>query len=175
VVLRVDELSKLGGRPCPHLREVGGCSIHARRPSICRAYRCLWLRGGLEDGDRPDRLGAVVDVDPGGGAPFLAIRQSRPGVFDASPRLQAIAAAYRESLPVHVTDVEDVMDPERPLRILLPGGEEQQVEGDVLTLLRHGHVVERRRLSWLGSRARRLLQRWRALRIARRHARPPAV
>ena len=59
-VLRVDELAKLGGVPCIH-QDVGakGCSIHPSRPKICRAYRCLWLSGGLAEADRPHRLGAV--------------------------------------------------------------------------------------------------------------------
>ena len=69
-VLRVDELKKLGGVDCQHQRKPGefdepksfGCAIHDRRPQICRSYHCLWIAGGLSAGDRPDKLGAVVDI-----------------------------------------------------------------------------------------------------------------
>ena len=90
-VLRVDELSKLGGQDCAHQRAEGGCAIHARRPDICRAYHCLWLRGHFEESDRPDRLGAVLDFVNHGGQVMLEVREARAGSFDASPRLQQIA------------------------------------------------------------------------------------
>ncbi len=169
-VLRVDELGKLGGEPCVHLRRAGdGCSIHPTRPGICRAYRCLWLRGALEDDDRPDRLGAVLDVANDGGGPYLAIREARAGAFDRSPRLREIAERHRASMPVRITSASDVMNPERPYRVLLPGGVEHRVEGDWVTVLREGRPPERRRVPWLERGVRRLvlrLQAWRLRRLA---------
>lgn len=157
VVLRVDELAKLGGTPCPELGPPGsGCSIHASRPGICRRYRCLWLRGWFEDDDRPDRLGALLDYDPAGGHPRLAIREARAGVFEESARLKEIAERMREQMPVRVTDSDDVLDPDRPFRVLLAGGEEQRVTGDVVTVYRDGQQAEERRLPWLERQARRL-------------------
>ena len=158
-VLRVDELAKLAGRPCPELRphrQGHGCGIYARRPGICRAYRCLWLRGGLEEADRPDRLGAVLDVVAQGATPRLEIRQARPGTFDTSPRLREIAERYRETMPVRLTDVEDVANPDRPFRVLLAGGEEQRVRGEEVTLYRDGRPVATQRLWWLERLVRRL-------------------
>ena len=79
-VLRVDELSKLGGTSCVHQDvDVPGCAIHAARPEICRGYRCLWLRGGLESDDRPDRLRAVVDVRTNGTSSWLEVREADRG------------------------------------------------------------------------------------------------
>jgi hypothetical protein len=171
VVLRVDELEKLGGTPCRQLRpQGGGCGIHARRPQICRSYECLWLRGGLREEDRPDRLGAVVDLDPSGGALHLAIRQAEAGCFDRSPRLREIAEAYREIVPVHVTDVVDVMDADRPFRILLAGGLEHRVAGDLVRVHRDGELVGERRLSRSGRLARRLLLGVRRIRLRRLRA-----
>jgi len=168
VVLRVDELGKLGGTPCRHLLpQAGGCGIHSRRPGICRAYECLWLRGGFRQEDRPDRLGAVVDLDPSGGALHLAIRQAEAGAFDRSPRLREIAEAYREIVPVHVTDVDDVMDADRPFRVLLAGGVEQRVAGEAVRIHRDGELVEERRLSRAGGLARRLLLSLRRGRLRR--------
>ena len=107
-------LAKLGGEPCPHLGAPGtGCSIHARRPGICRAYRCLWLQGGLGEEDRPDRLGAVVDLTTEGMTTRLTIREATPGAFEGSARLQQIAASFRDSTPVRVTDTQ------RPLEGLI--------------------------------------------------------
>jgi hypothetical protein len=161
----VDEIGKLGGRPCVHQRPEGGCSVHARRPQVCRDYGCLWLRGALADEDRPDRLGAVLDFMYQGGAPSLAIREETPGAFDRSARLQAIAEEFRENLPVRITDAHDVMNPDRPFRVLLPGGEEQRVEGERVVHLRHGVRVGERRMPWLERLVRRLSIRLRAARL----------
>ena len=114
VVLRVDELAKLGGEPCRHLRAGAGCGIHAERPGICRAYECLWLGGGLEEEDRPDRLGAVLDVVAVGETHRLEIREAERGAFGRSPRLRAIAERYRASMPVRITDVAAPLDPDAP-------------------------------------------------------------
>jgi len=167
-VLRVDELAKLGGTPCPKLRPAGdGCSIHATRPSICRAYRCLWLRGGLDDTDRPDRLGAVLDVAFEGDGPFLAVREAEAGAFQRSPRLREIAERYRESMPVRITSASDVMDPDRSYRLLLPGGEDQLVEGERITVFRDGRALATRRMPWLERSLRRLVLRFQARRLRR--------
>jgi hypothetical protein len=167
-LLRVDELGKPGGTPCIHQRSQGpGCGIHAARPTICRAYRCLWLQGSLEDEDRPDRLGAVVNLRPVGESLRLEIVQAQPGVFDASPRLRGIAERYRGSMPVRITDLAAPLDPDAPFRLLLPDGEEQRVAGERITLLRQGRVVSERRLPWLERRVRRLLLAWSGFRLRR--------
>ena len=151
-VLRVDELRKLGGTPCVHQRAAGGCGIYAERPGICRAYRCLWLGGGLRDEDRPDALGAVLDVVRQGGSAWLEIREAEPGAFERSARLQEIAQEHRRSMPVRIADTADVLDPGRRFRVLLPGGEERVVEGEWTTLVRPGLPDARLRLP--------LLERW---------------
>ena len=167
-VLRVDELGKPAGIPCAKLRAAhagGGCGIHPTRPGICRAYRCAWLEGRFRDEDRPDRLGAVVDFAPRGAGFELVIVQQEPGAFDRSERLREIADAHRESLLVRVSDVENVRDPDRPFRVLLPGGEEHRVTGESVQILRDGRPVAERRLPWLERLARRLLVRIRSWRL----------
>lgn len=166
-VLRVDELAKRGGEDCVHQRPEGGCRIHASRPGICRAYRCLWLRGRLEPADRPDRLGAVLDFVNHGGQLMLEIRQARAGSFDASPRLQEIAERQRVSLPVRISDSDDVMDPDRPFRVLLPEGEEHRVTGDTVEVHRPGEPVQVRRLHLVERLARKAMLRLRGHRLRR--------
>jgi len=163
-VLRVDELAKPAGRDCIHQRAAGGCGIHATRPGICRAYRCLWLQGGLEDDERPDATGGVVDLETTGVGLRLAIREARPGSFGASPALQAIAERYRVSMPVRITDTADPSDRDRPFRVLLADGVEQRVAGDRVEIWRDGRLVETRRMPWLDRIARRLAIAWRARR-----------
>ena len=178
-VLRVDELGKPGGVPCRHLRAgAPGCGIHATRPTICRRYRCLWLQGGLEEEDRPDRLGAVLDLLTQAGTTHLAVREAEPGALERSPRLRAVAERYRAFLPVRITDTRDVMDPDAPVRLLLPDGEEQRVEGEWVSVFREGRLAERRRLSAPQRLARRALlrfRRWRVARARRRAAQEPAA
>jgi hypothetical protein len=158
-LLRVDELRKLGGSPCPKLRappEPPGCGIHARRPAICRGYSCLWLAGGLEPEDRPDRLGAVLDVATEGAVTRLRVHESRPGAYERSARLREIVTQYRESMPVRISDASRAHDPEAPLRELGPGGTELRIEGDWIVRFADGRELSRRRLPWLERGLRRL-------------------
>jgi hypothetical protein len=175
-LLRVDALGKLGGTPCVHQRPgrpEGACAIHAERPRICRAYRCLWLEGGLEEADRPDRLGAVLSLAARGETPTLHVHEARPGAVDESPRLQEIVERFREALPVRVCDVGDVHDPERPVRVLLSGGVEHRLLGDAVEVRRPGAPPERRRLPWADRALRRAALAWRRLhlRLVRRRGR----
>ena len=171
-LLRVDELAKLGGTPCLHQRAEGGCAIHPRRPGICRRYRCLWLQGGLEEGDRPDRLGAVLDLASRGGFPELVVHEAVPGAFDRSPRLREIAERHRVAMPVRILDSQGVLDADRPFRVLLPGGDEQRVAGERIEIWRDGVRVASRRLPWLERLVRRALLAASRLRL-RRHRRGP--
>jgi len=164
----VDELRKRGGTPCRELRRAPappGCGIHATRPGICRAYACLWLSGGLDDGDRPDRLGAVLDLVTEGGLTRLRVHEATPGAFERSPRLREIVAQYREAMPVRLSDVSRAGDPDAPVRELSAGGAELRIEGEWLTQLAAGVVVERRRLPWLERSLRRLALAWRARKL----------
>ncbi len=191
-LLRVDELAKLAGTPCVHQRgkaaqrprsepeasgarapaEEGGCQIYARRPAICRSYRCLWLRGSLDEEDRPDRLGAVLDLASRGGLPELVVHEAEPGAFDRSPRLREIAERYRPSMPVRILDAASVLDPERPYRVLLAGGEERRVAGERVETWRGGVRIGMERLAWLERIARRAAIALRRLRL-RPHRRGP--
>lgn len=170
-VLRVDELPKLGGVPCAKL-VADGCGIYARRPPVCRGYRCMWLQGALDVEDRPDRLGAVLDVVVEAGVQRLSIREAVAGTFDASPRLQAIAAKYREQMPVKLSTAERAMDPDAPFRLLLAGGEERRVAGEEVEIWRGGVLEHRERLPWFERTLRRGLLAWQAWRLRRLHSRP---
>jgi Fe-S-cluster containining protein len=160
-VLRVDELGKRAGHDCVHQRDERGCSIHATRPDICRRYRCLWLQGGLEDGERPNQTGGIVDLETTGVGLRLGIRVMRRGDFEASPALQAIAERYRNEMPVRISDVEDVMNPDHPFRVLLADGIEHRVAGERIEIHRDGELIERRTLPWAERWVRRLTIRWR--------------
>lgn len=168
-VLRVDELSKLGGQDCVHQRGTAGCGIYRKRPAICRGYRCLWLQGGLEDDERPDATRGVVDLEVRGLSVSLLIHEAETGAFDASPKLQAIAARHRSSMPVRIRDSADVLDPDRPFRVLLPEGVEHRVEGEWISVFQHGERIERRRQPFFERTLRRLRLWWdrRKLRASR--------
>lgn len=166
-VLRVDDLAKLGGRSCMHQTVDAGCAVYPGRPKICRAYRCAWLAGAFDDEDRPDRLGAVLDLAPRGDGIRLIIRQARPGVFDRSPRLRAIAERMRREMLVEIRDVEDVLDPSRPYRVLESGDRELRVQGDRIDVVCRGRTLERRRLPWLERAALGITRRWQVWRLSR--------
>jgi len=54
---------------CGYERKCGGCSIYENKPDSCESFMCLWLAsqcfdGGMPDKWRPDRVGAVLDLNP---------------------------------------------------------------------------------------------------------------
>lgn len=52
------------GRPCHYLGGEG-CTIYSQRPSLCRAYRCEWLRDDashIPEWMRPDLSGVIITV-----------------------------------------------------------------------------------------------------------------
>ena len=171
-LLRVDELAKLGGTPCVHQLAGAGCAIHPRRPAVCRSYRCLWLQGRLGPGDRPDRLGAVLDLASRGGFPELVVHEAEPGALERSARLREIVGEFRVSMPVRILDARGALDPDHPFRVLLPGGEEQRVAGDRVETWRGGVRVGAARLPWLERVLRRVALAARRLRL-RPHRRGP--
>ena len=141
--------------------------MHAVRPGICRAYRCAWLGGAFEDGDRPDRLGAVLDLQSRGDSVRLVVRQMDSGALSRSPRLQEIVSETRRSMPVEIRDVDDVLDPDRPYRVLQPDGDELEIEGDRVRVSREGQLLYEQRAPWLERTARATLQRVHAWRLRR--------
>jgi Fe-S-cluster containining protein len=160
-VLRVDELDKRAGVDCRHQCGEKGCGIYETRPQICRSYQCLWRQGGLEDDERPDVTGGIVDLETVGIGLRLGIRLRSLDHFDHSPELRAIADRYRSEMPVRITDAEDVMNPDRPFRVLLPNGVDHRVEGTRIDVYRDDVLVEHRVLPWAERWARRASIWWR--------------
>ena len=160
-VLRVDELKKRAGDDCRHQRGAQGCGIYEDRPEICRAYQCLWRQGGLEDDERPDATGGIVDLETTGVGLRLGIRVRRLEEFDAASKLHKIAERYRSQMPVRISDAQDVMNPDRPFRMLLPEGEEQWVLGERIEVYRAGVLVEEKVLPWAERSVRKVQVWWR--------------
>jgi len=81
---RIPELEKPAGTPCPKLGEKG-CSIYGKHPTSCREFKCLWLRGGFEGSQRPDRLGLVCDVaEPKNGVQPMVVRELWEGALEST-------------------------------------------------------------------------------------------
>lgn len=86
---------KPAGRKCP-LLGVEGCSQYAARPTLCRDFRCSYLKNpDWPESWRPDRssLLCLSEVLPSG-SPGSAIYELAPGQL-ASPVAQAIVEALR--------------------------------------------------------------------------------
>jgi hypothetical protein len=98
-VLRVDELRKLGGTPCEHQCAAAAAESTRSGRASAAPIAASGSAGGLRDADRPDALGAVLDVVSQGASTWLEIREAQPGAFERSPRLREIAQEYRASMP----------------------------------------------------------------------------
>lgn len=167
-VLRVDPLRKLAGVACIHQGTgAAGCGIHGSpdRPALCGAYRCAWLAGHLDAEDRPDALGAVLDLIAPAGIATLSIVEAREGAFDASPRLRAIAEGFRATMPVRVSTASDVLDPERLVRVFEPDGRELRVRGDAIEEWRDGELARVARAGFAERLARRFALAWQRMRV----------
>jgi hypothetical protein len=81
--------------------------------------------------------------------------------FDAASKLHTIAERYRSQMPVRISDAQDVMNPDRPFRVLLPEGEEQRVFGERIEVYRAGVLVEERVLPWAERIVRKMQVWWR--------------
>lgn len=80
--LGVGELDKRVDLDCWHIGLGGGCSVYDRRPTSCRLYTCMWLRGDLPQDLRPDRSGILVSTSRVAGVPVLFVHEARPKALD---------------------------------------------------------------------------------------------
>lgn len=81
------------GKWCEHCFD-GGCRIYDTKPEACEDYSCAWLRGLLEDGDRPDKAKIVVSLEGSvtdkltdrdgnemlAGSPVWCVYETTPGI-----------------------------------------------------------------------------------------------
>lgn len=66
--MAITELGKPTGKACQHICS-SGCAVQEQRPKDpiyfgCNTYNCLWLLGGLDEKDRPDKMRAVFTAMP---------------------------------------------------------------------------------------------------------------
>ena len=73
----VPELHKAPGVRCERLADEGGCSQYDERPESCQTYRCTWRQGWLDDSDRPDLLGVLIETRDTFGGNAVLCRQLR--------------------------------------------------------------------------------------------------
>lgn len=102
VVFDIDEpgLAPVGDEPkragdaCRHLNH--GCTVYDKRPSACRDFECLWMRGVGDDGDRPDVVGFVLhEMAPAEGdtfGPIVVATEARAGALEDDAPGYAVAS-----------------------------------------------------------------------------------
>jgi hypothetical protein len=98
-VLAENELRKPMRCACEHVR-AGGCGIYEIRPTGCREFHCLWLRGALpaEESQRPDHLGVLLDCYRPAGSKSLRLvaLEVWSGAFDSPAARELIESIARE-------------------------------------------------------------------------------
>ena len=61
---------------------IAGCGIYKTKPETCADYFCAWRLGLGEDSARPDKVGAMVDVDVIHGETTAGITVHAKGAYD---------------------------------------------------------------------------------------------
>ncbi len=101
----VPELNKPRDTWCEHIRldsAGGGCGIYDIRPSICRDYKCGWLNGLGDTGDRPDLLGVMWQpLELPDGRPGLGFVEVWPGAM-MQPRVHDYLERFHAMKPGQV-------------------------------------------------------------------------
>lgn len=112
VCCKSPELPELG-KPmdtwCPHVNpdrgSEAGCTVYgtSARPTVCADFKCGWLLGLGEEGDRPDKLGVLMQPTVRAeNEPVLAFIEHRPGSL-GSARAQALMEAWSAHIDGPVT------------------------------------------------------------------------
>jgi len=102
-VLGVIALDKQRWSSCRH--ESGCCAIYEDRPAGCKSYRCAWLDGKLNDDERPDMVGLIVDSGltrsflPLWGDDAVNVREVFPGAANGAGLVDRLA---EEGRPVFI-------------------------------------------------------------------------
>ncbi len=120
--LGIAALDKPERQRCP-FQCAAGCARYATRPTECGAYACAWLGGWGGQGDRPDRLGLILDGGGAGGA--TVAREVRPGAAAGERARRVLDDLAARSIVVTVaadTGERRMRGPERLVRALLALG-----------------------------------------------------
>ena len=84
---------------CRHVRNHRSCAIYGTRPTSCRTFNCLWLRGVGSEAMRPDRSRVVmVEAEDGTGGPkgFAAILEPTRPLAWQEPEMRAFLEQVRD-------------------------------------------------------------------------------
>jgi hypothetical protein len=131
-VYSVQELSKPAGRWCINSVRGGGCSIHATRPHVCRAFFCSWLIDpNLGPEWKPEVSRFVLTADPAYQALVASVDPGMPLAWKREPyytRLKQFSQVFFRlnnkvlvNLRGHITVI--LPDREVPIGVITPGEE----------------------------------------------------
>ncbi len=95
----IQELDKPERVTCRHAC-AAGCGIYTapERPAVCAAFRCAWLAGDFEDGDRPDRTGVMFTRQDNG---LLRAFECWPNAFKRIRAGQLLANVAEPFVKLH--------------------------------------------------------------------------
>ncbi|RTL06409.1 hypothetical protein EKK58_05510 [Candidatus Dependentiae bacterium] len=97
-IIGVRSLNKLPGQRCKFVGE-SGCKTYPNRPQECRQFYCFWRFGYMDDEDRPDKSGIVLNPRQMNDVSFLMVSESRPGAVEKyADKLEDLAAAQGVSI-----------------------------------------------------------------------------
>jgi len=101
-IMKVEELGKPRGTTCEMLG-AEGCSVYNQRPSSCRAFECLWLKGFGSNGHRPDRSNVLVHAEdsPELGN-IIVVNETKPGGYRNTKAKQVMKKLRQSGLDLYI-------------------------------------------------------------------------
>lgn len=96
-VLEVPEAGTGHYEKCQH--DIGKCGIYKDRPTPCRSWRCGWHIGLLGEGDRPDKLGVMIDVTKDVDDPWIVLWELFEDAAE-TPKIRALVADWSAKKPI---------------------------------------------------------------------------
>ncbi len=106
----IAEINKPARVPCRFLEPEGyGCTTYDKgRPGVCVDFLCAWMQGMGSDGDRPDKIGAMLSIHNIPDGRYALCIELRPGAIDSTASSMVASVANATRLPVIVSNYESL-------------------------------------------------------------------
>lgn len=127
----VKELDKKPWDTCGHCILKKGCSIYTKRPNECKEFECAYYQGGTNIELRPDKCGIM-----------FVKKNDRifTGIVVPDTSITDMAKKQIVSFNKQGYSVVLLTKNEKPVLVVAPGHNEQEIKEEYIKLLKNGNL-----------------------------------